>query len=85
MADGTETDMERQENFKLSALRRKLEVATAALERLEAAAEYFVADQSRATDPRVGLVQPVSVEECVELYCAWLQGQDALAKIREEE
>ena len=37
------------------------------LARLSAAAEPFAADQSNATDPRVGMVQPVTVAECEEL------------------
>ena len=41
-----------------------------ALRNLEEAAEAFSADQSGATDPRCGLVQPVSVAECEALNAA---------------
>lgn len=41
------------------------------MQRLADAAEAFVADQSQATDMRVGIVQPVTVEECEELHEAW--------------
>lgn len=51
----------------IAAARERERVLMSALVRLESAAEIFMADQSRATDPRVGLVQPVSVAECDEL------------------
>ena len=45
-------------------LEAKVEALQAALEKLTMAADAFAADQSRATDSRCGLVQPVSVREC---------------------
>lgn len=46
-----------------------------ALERLFDAAEVFSARQDRATDPRVGRVQPVSVADCDELNAALAEAQ----------
>ena len=54
----------------------------AALERLDDAADAFRADQGRATDTRVGLVQPVTVAECDELNAASKQARAILAKAK---
>ncbi len=50
-----------------------------ALRNLSIAASAFAADQSRATDKRCGLVQPVSVQECGELNAALANTFAALA------
>lgn len=44
--------------------------AVAALNRLESAAESYAADQSRASDPRCGRTQPITVAEGNELNAA---------------
>lgn len=59
-------------------LDRRCQRLEAALERLEAIADVFAADQSGATDPRVGLVQPVSVADCEELNAAIRQAREAM-------
>lgn len=56
----------------------------AACERLEEAADLYAADQSRATDPRCGLVQPITVAEAEELNEAIRQARAALARVRGE-
>lgn len=48
------------------------------LTRLRDAAEVYAADQSKATDARVGLVQPVTVEEAQELCEAIEQADKVL-------
>lgn len=59
-------------------LRIRLEELESALLRLESAADVFQADQSRATDPRCGLVQPVTVAQCQELNAAIRRAREVL-------
>jgi hypothetical protein len=49
-----------------------------ALRRLAWAADGYAADQSRATDPRCGLVQPVTVADGVELLAALREAWEVL-------
>jgi hypothetical protein len=51
-----------------------------ALALLADAADSFAASQDKARDPRVGLVQPVTVEECVALNCALAHARDVLSR-----
>lgn len=49
-----------------------------ALRTLADAAGPFIADQSKATDERVGLVQPVTVAQARELDRAWRVAREVL-------
>lgn len=51
-----------------------------ALAALEGAVDPFLASQDGATDPRCGLVQPVTVAECEALNQACANARAALAK-----
>lgn len=53
----------RQLETELAAVTAERDALKHALIELEAAAEAYAADQSRATDSRCGLVQPITVEE----------------------
>lgn len=48
------------------------------LEKLADAADVYAADQSRATDRRVGLVQPITVEEGEALNVALREARELL-------
>lgn len=52
----------------------------AALKSLAEAADAYVADQAHATHPGVGLVQPVSVEECEALNQAVQASRELISK-----
>jgi sarcosine oxidase delta subunit len=58
---------EAREQWRMSSVCRELAAERDALKHalieLEAAAEAYAADQSRATDSRCGLVQPITVED----------------------
>ena len=54
-----------------------------ALRRLANAAEVYAADQSGATDARVGLVQPISVAEANELNAALRDARDLISSFEE--
>lgn len=58
--------------------RERVNVLRVALDRLDLAVDMFRADQTRATDKRVGLVQPVSVADCEELNAASRQAREIL-------
>ncbi len=60
------------------ALRQRVQALEAALMELGSAAEVYAADQSRATDQRCGLVQPVTVAEANELNAAILEARRVL-------
>jgi predicted nucleic acid-binding Zn-ribbon protein len=77
----TQHEMLKALNADLGAARERERVLMSALVRLESAAEIFMADQSRATDSRCGLVQPVSVAECDELREAVRVARDALQQL----
>jgi len=53
----------RQLETELAAVTAERDALKHALIELEAAAEAYAADQSRATDSRCGLVQPITVED----------------------
>jgi len=52
-----------------------------ALRTLADAAGPFIADQSKATDERVGLVQPVTVKEAEKLNAAYREAREVLDEI----
>jgi hypothetical protein len=60
----------RQLETELAAVTAERDELKHALIELEAAAEAYAADQSRATDSRCGLVQPITVEDGNRLLCA---------------
>ena len=61
------------------ALTTKCDALRAALERLHNAAEVYAAVQSRATHPRIGLVQPITVADGNELNASLDSSRQALA------
>jgi len=58
-----DADFARQLERELAAVTDERQALKHALVELEAAAEAYAADQSRATDSRCGLVQPITVED----------------------
>jgi hypothetical protein len=59
-----------------------IEMLITACERLVNAAEMFAADQSTVKDRRIGLVQPVSADDCEELNAAITKARDVIAEIK---
>jgi len=62
----------------LAEMADRLERTRKALRILANAADPFLADQSRATDERGALVQPVTVKQAEELYCSWREAWEVL-------
>lgn len=62
-------------------IREKYEELAASLSQLVDAAEVYAAEQSGAIDRRCGLVQPVTVEECLALNAALLNAGRVLSQV----
>ena len=62
-----------------------IEMLITACETLLDAAEMFVADQSTAKDRRIGLVQPVSADDCEALNTAIREARIVIAEIRRKQ
>lgn len=83
LAEVTAERDEAREQWRMSSVCRELVAERDALKHalieLEAAAEVYAADQSRATDSRCGLVQPITVEDGNRLLSA-LKAANELTK-----